>query len=92
MSTAEQELCPLCNQEIQIWSSEASFYETLVYIEPLTNRERTVMRYLRTVLTTREIAAALSVSINTVKTHQQNIYRKLGASGRRDAVRRGKGQ
>ncbi|MGE0300351.1 MAG: LuxR C-terminal-related transcriptional regulator [Pseudonocardia sp.] len=28
------------------------------------------------------------VSVNTVKSHQQTVYRKLGVGGRRDAVRR----
>jgi LuxR family maltose regulon positive regulatory protein len=35
-----------------------------------------------------EIADAMSVSVNTVKTHLKNIYRKLGTDSRRDAVRR----
>ncbi|MCH5641768.1 LuxR C-terminal-related transcriptional regulator [Gordonia sp. ABSL49_1] len=35
-----------------------------------------------------EIAADLFVSVNTVKTHQQSIYRKLGVSTRRAAVER----
>ena len=37
---------------------------------------------------TAEIASDLFVSVNTVKTHQQSIYRKLGVSTRRDAVDR----
>jgi LuxR family maltose regulon positive regulatory protein len=35
-----------------------------------------------------EIAETLGVSINTVKTHQRSIYRKLSVSTRREAVRR----
>ena len=35
-----------------------------------------------------EIAADLFITINTVKTHQQSIYRKLGVNTRRDAVER----
>jgi LuxR family maltose regulon positive regulatory protein len=56
--------------------------------EPLTERELTVLRYLQSVLSNVEIASELSLSVNTVKTHVRNIYRKLGARQRRDAVRR----
>lgn len=57
----------------------------------LSRREHEVFGYLRTSMTAAEIAAALFVSINTVKTHQRSIYRKLGVAGRRDAVRLGGG-
>lgn len=56
--------------------------------EPLTEREMTVLRYLQSILSTVEIASELCVSVNTVKTHVRNIYRKLAATRRRDAVRR----
>jgi len=55
---------------------------------PLTPRETVILRYLSSTLGNSEIAAELSVSINTVKTHQQTVYRKLGVGGRREAVRR----
>jgi LuxR family maltose regulon positive regulatory protein len=61
-----------------------------ILTEPLSDRERTVLRYLPTMLSSREIAAEMYLSLNTVKTHMKNIYRKLGASGRRDAVQRGR--
>jgi LuxR family maltose regulon positive regulatory protein len=57
-------------------------------IDPLTERERTVLRYLASTLSNNEIAAELYVSVSTVKTHQRALYRKLGAGGRRDAVHR----
>jgi LuxR family maltose regulon positive regulatory protein len=57
-------------------------------IDPLTQRERTVLRYLASTLSNAEIAAELYVSVTTVKTHQRALYRKLGAAGRRDAVQR----
>jgi LuxR family transcriptional regulator, maltose regulon positive regulatory protein len=56
--------------------------------EPLTEREATMLRYLASTLSNPEIAAELYVSVNTVKTHQRAVYRKLGATGRREAVRR----
>ena len=59
-------------------------------IEPLSDRERDVLRLLPTLLRTPEIAGELFVSINTVKTHVKSIYRKLGVSSRREAVARGR--
>lgn len=59
-----------------------------VVSEPLTDRELTVLRYLQSILSNVEIAAELSLSVNTVKTHVRNIYRKLDATRRREAVRR----
>jgi LuxR family transcriptional regulator, maltose regulon positive regulatory protein len=58
--------------------------------EALTDREHVVLRYLASTLSNAEIAAELYLSVNTVKSHQRMIYRKLGADGRRDAVRRAK--
>jgi LuxR family maltose regulon positive regulatory protein len=56
-------------------------------IEHLTEREGTVLRYLPSMMTYEEIAADLYVSLNTVKTHAYGIFRKLGVTGRRQAVR-----
>jgi len=53
----------------------------------LSPRERDIFGYLRTTMTADEIAAALHVSVNTVRTHQRAIYRKLGVSSRREAIR-----
>jgi LuxR family maltose regulon positive regulatory protein len=57
-------------------------------LEPLSQRERVVLRYLPSLLSAGEIAAELYVSVNTVKTHIRSIYRKLDANRRMDAVRR----
>jgi LuxR family transcriptional regulator, maltose regulon positive regulatory protein len=59
-------------------------------VDALTEREHVVLRYLASPLSNAEIAEQLYLSVNTVKTHQRMIYRKLGADGRRDAVRRAK--
>jgi LuxR family maltose regulon positive regulatory protein len=58
--------------------------------EPLTERETAVLHMLGGPLSLREIGRELYVSANTVKTHTQAIYRKLGVSSRHDAVARGK--
>jgi LuxR family maltose regulon positive regulatory protein len=62
----------------------------LVIVEELTVREAAVLRLLPTGLSAREIGQELGVSRNTVKTHSKNLYRKLGATGRREAVARGR--
>jgi LuxR family transcriptional regulator, maltose regulon positive regulatory protein len=57
---------------------------------PLSDREQAVLRYLPTMMSNQEIASELYVSINTVKAHLKAIYRKLDATGRREAVERGR--
>jgi LuxR family maltose regulon positive regulatory protein len=56
--------------------------------EELSATERKVLRYLPTNLSRPEIAAELSVSVNTVSTHIRSIYAKLGVSDRSSAVQR----
>jgi LuxR family maltose regulon positive regulatory protein len=56
--------------------------------EHLTERELIVLRYLPTMLKAAEIAKDLFVSVNTVKSHQRAIYRKLDVTTRRAAVER----
>lgn len=56
----------------------------------LTASEMAVLRLLRSHLTNQEIADALYLSVNTVKTHLRAVYHKLGVSSRREAVDRGR--
>jgi LuxR family maltose regulon positive regulatory protein len=60
--------------------------------EPLTKRERNVLRLLNSELSLREIAAELFVSYNTVKSQTRAVYRKLGVSTRAEAVAISKGR
>lgn len=58
--------------------------------DDLTDRELAVLRALSGPAGQREIGAALFLSVNTVKGYTKSLYRKLGASSRRDAVDRGR--
>jgi LuxR family maltose regulon positive regulatory protein len=64
------------------WSQE-------LLIDPLSDRELTVLRYLTSKLDATEIADSLYISVNTVRSHMKAIYRKLGVNSRADAVRHG---
>jgi LuxR family transcriptional regulator, maltose regulon positive regulatory protein len=57
-------------------------------LEPLSETEIRVLRYLPTNLSTPEIASELYVSPNTVKTHVRHLYAKLGTHGRGETVAR----
>ncbi|RKS71034.1 LuxR family maltose regulon positive regulatory protein [Actinomadura pelletieri DSM 43383] len=54
----------------------------------LSERELEVLSLLSRMLTTDEIATEMYISVNTVKTHLKNIYRKLAVTRRGEAVRR----
>jgi LuxR family maltose regulon positive regulatory protein len=58
----------------------------VVLVEPLTERERDILRFLPSRLTIREIAGERYVSVNTLKFHLKAIYRKLGVSSRSEAA------
>ena len=60
-----------------------------VHVEVLTDRERDVLRWLRSDLSLAEVARELYVSYNTVKGHTKSIYRKLGVTSRAAAVETG---
>ncbi|WP_253853929.1 LuxR C-terminal-related transcriptional regulator [Prauserella alba] len=52
----------------------------------LTSREREVLGHLAAMRSLEELAAALGVSVNTVKTHVRSVYAKLGVHTRRGAL------
>jgi ATP/maltotriose-dependent transcriptional regulator MalT len=74
--------------------SEALFASRLEAAQPqrpplqaeLTAKERDVLNHLIGPSSLAEIAAALFVSKNTLKTHTRNIYGKLGVTSRAEAV------
>ena len=50
----------------------------------LTPHQQWVALYLATGMTCREVATALSISVNTVNTHRRMIYTKTGSRNRVD--------
>ncbi len=61
-----------------------------ILVDPLSARELTVLRYLCSRLTYQEIASALYVSLNTLKSHVKSVYRKLDVASRAEAVDAGR--
>jgi LuxR family maltose regulon positive regulatory protein len=57
-----------------------------VLIEPLSDRELDVLRYLNSSLTSSEIADELYIAVSTVRSHIKSIYQKLGVHRRMEAV------
>jgi len=57
-------------------------------VEPLSERERQVLQLIADGATNQEIATELVLSLNTVKKHASNIFGKLGASNRAQAIAR----
>jgi LuxR family transcriptional regulator, maltose regulon positive regulatory protein len=69
-------------------SSRSVFAEPVV--DGLSQMELRVLRFLPTNLSRPEIARELKLSVNTVNTHMRNIYSKLDAANRTEAVERGR--
>lgn len=64
-----------------------SFYkENYQLFNTLTEREKEALQLIVQGLTNKQIGKELNISSLTVKTHRQNIYRKLGASHIQDLV------
>jgi DNA-binding CsgD family transcriptional regulator len=58
-------------------------------VASLTNREREILALLADGLGNKQIAARLGISTNTVKTHLELLFEKIGVSSRAEAVATG---
>ena len=70
-------------EQIDPFKSQSLRFEL---VEPLSERELEALPLIAEGLTNPEIAARLFLSLNTVKVHTRNIYGKLGAHNRTQAV------
>jgi ATP/maltotriose-dependent transcriptional regulator MalT len=68
----------------------SSHHHGLPPIDLLTQREQVILELIATGLSRKEIATHLYVSLNTVKTHTQNLYNKLQVHSRTQAVAQAK--
>ena len=68
--------------------TSASAQQRAPMLEPLSQSETRILRYLPTNLSVPEIAEQTYLSANTVKTHMRHLYEKLGAHSRGEAVMR----
>jgi LuxR family maltose regulon positive regulatory protein len=77
-----------------LWAMGDAFGSVLppakLLIEPLTQRELELLKLIEAGYSNQKIAAKLVISMPTVKRHISNIYAKLGANSRTQAVSRGK--
>jgi len=56
------------------------------YLSHMSQKEQEVVSYLIKGLSNGEIAENCGISVNTVKTHLKNIYKKLGVKNRTQAT------
>jgi LuxR family maltose regulon positive regulatory protein len=84
-----RDLLERTERSLQLTRAPASAPALPVDVE-LSERELTILRLLATELSQREIGSELFISLNTVKGHVRNIFRKLGVATRADAVARGR--
>lgn len=58
------------------------------WVEPLTQQEKNVLELIAKGLSNKAIAAALQISLNTLKVHIRNLYGKMGVESRTQALLR----
>jgi len=85
-ATAEDVLAALAKVRGPATEEPRADREGIDLLRALTKQELIVLRMLAEGLTQREIAARRGVSQNTVRTHIQNLYAKLGCHNRVEVV------
>lgn len=75
-----------CGSHLEFARRVAATLPAWAGVVDLSERERELLAHLRRGTCNRSIAAELFVSVNTVKFHRANLYRKLGATTREEAL------
>lgn len=78
----------ICSQIVNNETGEVipiSLYEERQTI--LSEREKTILRYIKEGLLSKEIAYKLHISVHTVNRHRQNIIQKLSVGNSQEAIR-----
>jgi DNA-binding CsgD family transcriptional regulator len=60
--------------------------EQIDQVELITAREREIIRHVVFGMRNAEVAAALRISVSTVKNHLYHVFRKLGIRSRRELI------
>ena len=87
MLVAFPEVAPI-DEEVTTSAAIPKFKQSL--IEPLSQREQEILHYIAAGLQNREIAELVYITVGTVKSHVNAIYRKLDVRNRVEAVARAK--
>ncbi|WP_148505176.1 helix-turn-helix transcriptional regulator [Paenibacillus beijingensis] len=69
------------SQRLEMYKQTVPFFAENTQVQ-LTRKEKEILEYVRKGYSNEEISAQLYISVNTVKTHLLNLYRKTGASNR----------
>jgi len=73
---------------VWIWKlkTQKQTEERIDYFHLLTDKERQIWEGLAAGKTNKEIASGLFIELSTVKTHINNLYKRLGVTNRKDAI------
>jgi DNA-binding NarL/FixJ family response regulator len=67
-------------------SQQTDVVRQIKTLDPLTSREQEVLQLILSGKSNREIAEALFISVNTVKTHTSNIFSKYDVGSRAELI------
>jgi LuxR family maltose regulon positive regulatory protein len=84
LERARPDLIPELTRRAKAWLAERQVVQC-AELEPLSKREREVLRLIAAGLSNKEIARRLDITLNTVKTHAKRLHAKLGVKSRTQA-------